>query len=144
MLRCFEDVNFTSTCRELGLLVDPPRAILTCNLQYKMNILTCQCLSLLSQDAQEEFLRPNTGFIWAPRGTQKRPKSALQIDGRTPFFGFHVGNPWKTNLGASCDPFSAHLGLILGHFEDILVHLGAILGPSWAFLGPSWAMLGPW
>ena len=91
------------------------------------------------------------------------PSSASQIDGGSPFFGFDVGRPWKTDLGAIWRPSWGHLGPILGasganlgafganlgpswanlgNLGAILGHLGAILVPSWAFLGPPGAILG--
>ena len=78
---------------------------------------------------------PNMGPTWAPRGPQNRPKSAFQIDGGSPFFGFDVGRPWKTDLGAIWDPLGAHLGRLWGHLGAILGQLGAILGPLGALLG---------
>ena len=78
---------------------------------------------------------PNMGPTWAPRGPPKRPKSAFEIDPGSPFFGFDVGRPWKTDLGAIWDPSWGPLGPILGAS-------GANLGPSWANLGASWAHFG--
>ena len=85
---------------------------------------------------------PNIGPIWAPRGPQHGPKSAFQIDRGSPFFGFDVGRPWQTDLGAIWDPSWGHLGPILGAPGANLGALGANLGPSWVNLGPSWANLG--
>ena len=68
-------------------------------------------------------LGPNISPTWAPRGPKNRPKSASQIDLGTPFFGFDVGRPWKTDLGAIWEPSWGHLGPILGAS-------GAILGAS--------------
>ena len=71
---------------------------------------------------------PNMGPTWAPRGGQKRPKILFQIDPESPFFGFDVGKPWKTDFGAIWGPSWGPLGPILGAS-------GANLGPSWAHLG---------
>ena len=84
---------------------------------------------------------PNIGPTWAPRGPQKRPKSAFDIDRGSPFFGFDVGRPWKTDLGAIWGPSWGHLGPILGASGANLGAFGANLGPSWANLGASWARL---
>ena len=48
-----------------------------------------------------------SGFV-SPHGAQHRPnmgpkrapKSAFEIGEGSPFFGFDVGKPWKTDLGA--------------------------------------------
>ena len=92
---------------------------------------------------------PNIGPTWAPRGPPKRPKSAFEIDRGSPFFGFDVGKPWETDLGAIWAPSWGRWGPILGVFganlEPSWAHLGlfgAILVPSWAILGPSSAPLG--
>ena len=77
---------------------------------------------------------PNMGPTWAPRGPPKRPKTAFHFDGGSPFFGFDVGRPWETDLGAIWRPSWGPLGPILGVS-------GANLGPSWAILGPSGAIL---
>ena len=53
----------------------------------------------LVSDAYEDPPGPNIGLIWAPRGTQKQPKSAAEIDARTPFLGFDVGKAWKSDFG---------------------------------------------
>ena len=96
------------------------------------------------------------GPTWAPRGPQKRPKSAFEIGGGSPFFGFDVGNPGKTDLGAiwgpswgslgptwgHLGPSWGHLGAILGHLGPSWGHLGAILGRLGAIFGPCWAILG--
>ena len=78
---------------------------------------------------------PNIGPTWAPRGPPNRPKSASEIDRGSPFFGFDVGKPWETDLGAILGSSWPHLVAILGPSWAILGHLGAILGSSWAILG---------
>ena len=79
---------------------------------------------------------PNMGPTWAPRGAQKRPKSAFEIGGGSLFFGFDVGKPWETDLGPILGPSWGLLGPILGP-------LGAHLGPSWGLWGTFGAILGP-
>ena len=93
--------------------------------------------------------RPNIAPTWVPRGLQNWPKSASQIGVGTPFFGFDVGKPWKTDLGAIWAPSSGRWGVILGvsgsSLESSWAHLGlfgAILVPSSAILGASSAALG--
>ena len=81
--------------------------------------------------------------IWAPREPQNRPKSAFEMGGGSPVFGFYVGRPWKTDFGPILGPSWGHLGAILGPSWAILAHLGRIWDPSWAILGSSWAILGP-
>ena len=70
---------------------------------------------------------PNMGPTWAPRGPPNRPKSAFEIDPGSPFFGFDVGKPWETDLGAIWVPSWGHLWPILGHLGRLWGELGAIL-----------------
>ena len=81
------------------------------------------------------LMGPNISPIWTPREGQRRPKSAFEIDPGTPFFGFDVGKPWKTDLGPIWPPSWGSLAPILGVF-------GVNLGPSWARMGPSWGHVG--
>ena len=97
---------------------------------------------------------PKRASTWPQHG----PKWAFQIGWGSPFFGFDVGTPRKTDLGpilgptwghlgailGHLGPSWAHLGPILGHLGPILGHLGPILGLSWAFLGPFGAILWPY
>ena len=69
-------------------------------------------------------------------GPQHLRKSVFQIDPGTPFLGFDVRKPWKTDL----EPLGTPLEPLLA---PSWAHLGAILGPCWAILKPSWGHLGP-
>ena len=60
----------------------------------------------------------------------------FHFDPGTPFLGFDVRKPWKTDL----EPLGTPLEPLLA---PSWAHLGAILGPCWAILGPSWGHLGP-
>ena len=66
------------------------------------------------------------GPKWGPREAQKRPKKLFQIDLGSPFFGFDVGRPWKTDLGAIWGPSWGPLGPILGASGAILGPLGGV------------------
>ena len=81
-------------------------------------------------------------ILWASR--------AFEIDRGSPFFGFDVGRPWKTDLGPIRGPSWGPLGLILGasgaNLGAILGHLGPFFKLAWvpwAYLGAFFGDLGP-
>ena len=83
---------------------------------------------------------PNLGpSTWAPIGSQNRPNWAGEVEDGSPFLGFDVGRPWKTDLGAiwdpSWDPSWASMGPTWGHIGPSWGSLGAILGPCRGQLG---------
>ena len=79
---------------------------------------------------------PQHGPYMGPRGPQNRPKWAGEIGEGTPFYGFDVGRPWKTDLGTIWAPSWGPLGPILGAS-------GANLEPYWAHLGLFGTILDP-
>ena len=85
---------------------------------------------------------PNMAPTWAQEGPKKQPKSASEIGRGSPFFGFDVGKPWETDLGAIWVPSWGRLGPILGHLGRLWGELGAVLDHFLALWGLSWAHLG--
>ena len=57
--------------------MDSPRAILYCNLQYKIDVFCFVSLSL--EDAEEKLFKASVGPFGPEKGRKNRPISALRL-----------------------------------------------------------------